>query len=353
LSVAAEFEDFWFFVTGRTSQTCLPKAIFLRTIKLTAPLVSVCIATFNQDRYIKDCIVSVLMQAPDVELEILVGDDGTGTQTADIVARLARLHPGKIRYFKHEKNLGPSANYQFLIREARGLFVAHLDGDDFWLPGKLAPQLAWLNENPASLACYTNAVVINDAQEVQGVFSSVIRQPVDLAFLLAKGNFLTHSSMLYRASAKNALLEFEGPFIDYRMHLTFARHAKLGLLDAALVVYRLGSEHSMVRTTPKLVHNLYFDALRSILSDALVSNTLRRQALRHFWKAIAVEALVKRRFGWGLEWARKIGASYPHDFLAIAVWGIALAPVTLTGLLARRLARRMFKLDSLRVLHER
>jgi len=155
---------------------------------LSSPTVSVCITTYNQDRYIKDCVVSALAQIPDTSIEILIGDDGAGPQTPQIIARLMAFHPGVIRYFKHKKNMGPSANYQFLIREARGLYLAHLDGDDFWLPGKLAAQLAWLQDHPNSVACYANAIMVSDDQQVMGAFSSSISQPVDLAFLLAKGN---------------------------------------------------------------------------------------------------------------------------------------------------------------------
>lgn len=320
---------------------------------MSSPTVSVCIATYNQDRYIKDCLVSVLAQIPDTSFEILVGDDGSGPETPGIIASLMALYPGTIRYFKHEKNLGASANYQFLIREARGHYLAHLDGDDFWLPGKLAKQLAWLQAHPDSVACYTNAVVVNDSQELRGLFSSPIAVPVDLPFLLSKGNFLNHSSILYRATHKNVILEFTGPFIDYRIHLNFARFGRLGFINATYVVYRLGSAHSMVRTTPDLVLNLYFDALASILTDPLVSSTMRRRALRHFWRAIVVEGLAKGRIAWGVGWARKIRSRYPGDVISVLIPGVFLAVGALNALVLQRGVERMLGVNHLKVLHER
>ena len=320
---------------------------------MNCPAVSICITTYNQDRYIKDCVVSALAQAADTEIEILIGDDGSGLETPHIVARLMEQHPGIIRYFKHEKNLGPSANYQFLIRAARGHYLAHLDGDDFWLPGKLAAQLAWLQAHPDSVACYTNAVLVSDDQQVMGVFSSAISQPIDLSFLLAKGNFLNHSSLLYRASHKNEILAFSGPFIDYRIHLGFARLGELGLINAAYVVYRLGSEHSMVRTTPTLVQNLYFEAVAAALPDPSVPDAIRRQALLHFWRGIAVEAIAKRRFAWGLAWARSIRTLSPLGATRILLTGVLKAVVTLTGLVLSKTVQRFSGKSSLRVLHER
>jgi glycosyltransferase involved in cell wall biosynthesis len=289
----------------------------------------------------------------DTDLEILVGDDGSGPETPGIVASLMDIYPGKIRYFKHEKNLGPSANYQFLIREAKGLYLAHLDGDDFWLPGKLAAQLAWLQAHPKSAACYTNAVVFDDAQVMTGVFSSSISQPVDLAFLLRRGNFLNHSSLLYRATHKDVILGFNGAFIDYRIHLNFARFGALGFINAAYVVYRLGSEYSMVRTTPILVQQLYFEALVLALAEPLVSNTLRRQALSYFWRAIVVECVAKAQYAWALGWARKIRTLYPDAVIRILLPGVLLAVGTLATLVWRRLTQRMFRVNHLKVLHER
>lgn len=298
-------------------------------------------------------MVSALAQIPDMAIEILIGDDGTGPQTPQIIASLMALYPGKIRYFKHEKNLGPSANYQFLIREADGHYLAHLDGDDFWLPGKLAAQLAWLQDHPNSVACYTNAVMVSDDQQVKGVFSSSISQPIDLAFMLAKGNFLNHSSLLYRATHKEVILGFVGPFIDYRIHLNFARFGELGLINAAYAVYRLGSEHSMVRTTPTLVQDLYFEAIVSVLAEPSVSSAVRHQALRHFWQAIAVQCMARSRYAWGWAWAKKIKAICPGSRRNVLFPGVLLAVTTLTALILRKGMKQVTGKNDLRVLHER
>ena len=109
----------------------------------------------------------------------------------------------------------------------------------------------------------------------------------------------------------------------------------------------------MVRTTPDLVHNLYFDALISVLSGPLVPSALRRRVLRHFWRAIVVECLAKGRIAWAVDWGRKIRSLYPHDFSSVLIPGIFLATGTLTALVLRRLVGRMFGISHLRVLHER
>lgn len=320
---------------------------------MNSPLVSVCIATYNQDRYIGDCITSALSQAADVHLEIIIGDDGTGKETPRIVENLMQQYPGIIKYFRHEKNLGPSANYQFLVREAQGQYIAHLDGDDFWLPGKIKAQLNWLTQNSDSAACYSNAMVISDDGEMRGVFGPVVREPVNLQFLLVKGNFLNHSSMLYRAKYKDIITNFVGPFVDYKMHLNFAKTAPVGYINAALAVYRLGSEHSMIRNTPSLVQDLYFEAINLALSDCSVSAHVRRSTLTHFWQSIVLESIVKGRLKWSIAWAGKIRSLYPQEFWKILPFGILVAIWRLVVLVKNRTFESFLGASNLRVLHER
>lgn len=317
------------------------------------PVVSVCIATYNQERYIGNCITSVLSQITDVRLEIIIGDDGDDVETPRIVHKLMQQHPGIIRYIRHKINLGPSANYQFLVQEAQGEYIAHLDGDDFWLPGKIKTQLDWLTHNPGSVACYSNAVVISDDGEMRGIFGPVIREPVTLQFLIVKGNFLNHSSMLYRAKYKATITELVGPFIDYKMHLNFARIAPVGYINAALTVYRLGSEHSMIRNTPALVQQLYFEAMNFVLSDCSISAQARRKALTHFWQSIALESIVKGRLKWSISWSKQIRLLYPRDSWNVLPLGILAAFWRLLLLVLSRTLSSWIGTTNLRVLHNR
>ena len=74
------------------------------------PKVSVCMVTYNQEHYIKDCLISVIAQEHDVELEILVGDDASTDRTSEIIKENAGFFHDVIKLFRHEENLGPAAN---------------------------------------------------------------------------------------------------------------------------------------------------------------------------------------------------------------------------------------------------
>jgi glycosyltransferase involved in cell wall biosynthesis len=230
---------------------------------MSSPRVSVCIITRNHERYIGDCLMSVVAQSEAVPLEILVGDDGSTDHTAEVVGAIAQRFPGLIQSFRNDPALGGCENLQFLLGKARAPYVAHLDGDDSWLPGKLARQVALLDQNPHLSACYTNALWVDDAGVAQGVFNNPQPREFGLDYLLADGNFLNHSSLLYRAEHKDVFRQWP-VFLDYRIHLLLASKGTLGYLNELGVAYRRNSSTSTMAHQNELVRKAYWEALESV-----------------------------------------------------------------------------------------
>ena len=102
-------------------------------------MVSVIIPTYNAEKTIKRAIDSVLSQNEDVE--ILICDDCSTDSTLTIA-----LHYG-LRLFQNNKHTGgPNAGRNIGIKAAKGEYIAFLDQDDEWLPGKLKKQLEVLKD---------------------------------------------------------------------------------------------------------------------------------------------------------------------------------------------------------------
>ncbi len=111
--------------------------------------VSVIIPSFNRAAVIGIAIDSVLSQKADVSIDVIVVDDGSSD---DLTAALARFERG-VRLIRHERNSGAAAARNTAIAAAGGEFVAFLDSDDIWLPGKLARQIAEMNERGWQASC--------------------------------------------------------------------------------------------------------------------------------------------------------------------------------------------------------
>jgi len=100
---------------------------------MTSPLITVLIDTYNYGHFIEGAIDSVLGQDfPPEQMQILVVDDGS----ADDTAARVRKYGDRLQFFC-KPNGGQASTLNFGIERARGEIVALLDGDDYWLPGKL------------------------------------------------------------------------------------------------------------------------------------------------------------------------------------------------------------------------
>ncbi|XQL96278.1 glycosyltransferase family 2 protein [Brachybacterium sp. UNK5269] len=113
------------------------------------PLVTVVIPVFNGARTLRQSVLSVLDQTCR-DLELVVVDDGSTDETADIVEELAR-HDGRVRLVRRPRSGGPAAARNTGIASGRGRFIAFCDADDLWLPSKLERQLVLAELSDAAL----------------------------------------------------------------------------------------------------------------------------------------------------------------------------------------------------------
>lgn len=107
------------------------------------PLVSVIIPAYNCSPYIKETIESILGQDDANDIEVIVINDGSTDDTGNIARRFGA--PVKVI---DQANAGVCAARNRGIKEAMGEFMAFVDHDDYWLPNKLANQLAAFKKNP-------------------------------------------------------------------------------------------------------------------------------------------------------------------------------------------------------------
>ena len=124
--------------------------------------VSVCMITYNHEKFIEQAIKSVLEQDVNFEYEIVVGEDCSTDTTASILRELERKNQNRIRVIYRPANLGVKANFLNTLSECNGEYVAFLEGDDYWTSNnKLQLQVDFLNNNRDAAGVFHRTRVIN------------------------------------------------------------------------------------------------------------------------------------------------------------------------------------------------
>lgn len=110
---------------------------------------SVILITYNHEPYLRECLDGIFMQETDFEFEIVVGEDCSTDGTRDVLREYDARYPGRMKLLFREKNLGRvTLNVYQTIMEARGEYLAFIEGDDFWTdPGKLQKQVDFLENH--------------------------------------------------------------------------------------------------------------------------------------------------------------------------------------------------------------
>lgn len=220
-----------------------------------APLVSVVVPSYNHAKYISKAVGSILAQ-DFFDFELLISDDMSLDNSWDVISG---FDDPRIRSFKQEKNLGPVGNLVFLIRQARGKYVALLNSDDAWYPSKLSKQVAILETHPQLGASFTWADLVDDqGLEISGpeaIWNDVFRQPNRsqgewLRHFFFNGNCICHPSMLARKEIYDEL-GFYNPGLkqlpDFDMWIRLVKKYPIHIIEENLVAHlRDGNNTSAV-----------------------------------------------------------------------------------------------------------
>lgn len=140
------------------------KQLIIENIPQNKPRVSVIIPAYNCEQYIKQCVKSVLEQTY-TNYEVIVIDDGSQDQTREILKHFFPV----IKYI-YQDNQGAAKARNHGCEIAQGEFLAFLDGDDFFLPQKLAEQVATFDNDPTIDLIQSGWCVVNQ----KGIGVSVI-----------------------------------------------------------------------------------------------------------------------------------------------------------------------------------
>ena len=119
-------------------------------------MISVCMATYNGEKFIKEQIDSILSQLSDDD-ELVVSDDGSKDRTLDIISS---YNDKRIRILHHSAPHGFVHNFENALGNAKGDYIFLSDQDDYWIPGKVKTAMGYLTSG--------TDLVIHNAELVDG-----------------------------------------------------------------------------------------------------------------------------------------------------------------------------------------
>jgi glycosyltransferase involved in cell wall biosynthesis len=220
------------------------------------PKVSVFVLTFNHARWIEQALDSALAQQAPFDFELLVADDCSTDGTREIVCEYARRHPGRVRTFLPERNLGIAGIWLAAARQCRGELVAILEGDDHWTSQhKLATQVALLDARPGWSSCFHRATLFHEdaSQPSRPATPAFDRDEFQLEDVI-RACFIPFLTVIFRREVLDSVPEWVFAYrcFDWLFHICCARRGPIGFLDEDMAAYRVhgaGNWSARDRTT--------------------------------------------------------------------------------------------------------
>ncbi len=252
------------------------------------PLVSVLLPAFNHADYVHAAVESVLAQTCR-DLELVVIDDASTDATWSVLQSFA---DSRLRLQRHDANLGSHATLNELLGLARGTFIAIINSDDVFHPGRLAACIETLQATEADLVGTDITLIDETGQPLTehwwvNAFAELKQSWIDTqdwAATLMEGNvFMTTANFCFRRSWLDAVGEFDNLryVLDYEWLLRgLAMGKKLAWLDTPLLSYRLHPQNTIAEKP--LAANLECAALlRKTFPALLAADEVDRTRLEH------------------------------------------------------------------------
>ena len=208
------------------------------------PLLSVCLITYNHEKFVRQALEGIFMQKVDFPIEVIIADDCSTDSTRNIILEYKEKYPEIIKLIFQEKNVGPAKNWMDLITAPKSKYIAYFEGDDYWTdPLKLQKQVDFLEANEDFAICFHNVEEVDlegNVLEKRLVQSSEVEKTFTIEDL-AKNNIIHTVTVVFRNNV-NALPEFlrYSPMGDYPLHMINATFGKIKYFPQKMASYRVG-----------------------------------------------------------------------------------------------------------------
>ena len=210
-----------------------------------SPKVSVIVPVYKVEKYLPECIDSILAQTF-TDFELILVDDGSPDNSGKICDDYA-TRDSRIRVF-HKENGGVSSARNFGIDNARGEWIALMDGDDSWLPRHLENIFRATVEFPDVKVFYTGYTNsrTNDFTPIDDRFAFEV---CDYWAFALRGKAIWTSCVCFHSTITKEMPMFRTDLThgeDLDVWRRMVRNRRVVMVPAVSAVYRIGSVNSAV-----------------------------------------------------------------------------------------------------------
>ena len=308
-----------------------------------AGLVTVVMPCYNAAPFVEQAVISVVNQThPAVELVVV--DDGSTDNSAEIVSRLATAYPGRIELLRQNQN-GPYVARNHGLAHASGEFVAFLDADDWWREDFLEKLHTALRENcNAALAyCGWQNTGVEGGRGEPYVPPDYENEDKAERFLRAASPWPIHAALVRRRAVDEAggFQTYLPTCMDYDLWLRVGITHPIVLVPEVMAFYRHHQKGQIISKQWRQAQNVWtvkktfarqYPQFISGLGDkkliSLIDGGLLRRGYDNYWRRDLVSArrifrLSLRTGGWGLKDLRYLLPALLPERLYLALIGLA------------------------------
>jgi len=265
------------------------------------PRVSVVLPSYNHEKYVRECIQSVLDQTYQ-DFEIVITDDGSTDGTVNVIKE---FDDSRIQLYTHAENKGACTAANNSIQKAAGEYIAGLNSDDAWEPTKLEKQVKYLDSHPEIGSVFTKVTFVDEAGNLIGpenykdfyIFEKENRSRYEwLNYFFSSGNCLCYPSVLIRRKCYDDIGLYDERMAnlpDQDMWTRLFFKYDIHILDEKLVRFRIPSDKSSASADKLSTHIRVRFEYMQILNHYLAIND-RKTFLRIFPEAEKYGAVEKK-----------------------------------------------------------
>lgn len=222
-------------------------------------IATVVVCTYNQEKWIRQTLDSILAQETEYPFEVIIGEDH-GTDGTRVICQEYAEKFENVILLPSTENLGVTANWVQCVKAGSGKYIMGCAGDDYWHnPKKIQMQVDFMEAHPECVVCHTD---IDEYNETTGVIKKSLKQSKGVVppegkiqrTILSGRDYISAVTMCIRRSTfekhvpAGEFAKRRFPREDWPTLLVLSAHGEIWYLPHSTATYRVGQE-SITRTS--------------------------------------------------------------------------------------------------------